>query len=186
EKAHHYLWRFWRHIPRAGHMTIYDRSWYGRVLVERVEGFAKHAEWRRAYSEINRFEEQLVDSGIILLKFWLQISLDEQLRRFREREAVPYKRYKITEEDWRNREKWPLYKEAVNEMIARTSTQHAAWTLVEGNDKRYARIKVLRTICETLHEALKGPPQPRTGYWPCGDKRAEQSNGKAGKNGASG
>ncbi len=186
ERAHHYLWRFWRHIPRAGRMTIYDRSWYGRVLVERVEGFAKPAEWRRAYSEINRFEEQLVDSGIILLKFWLQISLDEQLQRFRERESVPYKRYKITDEDWRNREKWPLYQEAVNEMIARTSTQYAAWTLIEGNDKRHARIKVLRTICETMAEALKTPPQPRTGYWPCGDKRTEQGNSKAAKAEANG
>ncbi|QIK37518.1 polyphosphate:AMP phosphotransferase [Caldichromatium japonicum] len=179
ERAHHYLWRFWRHIPRAGRMTIYDRSWYGRVLVERVEGFAKPTEWRRAYSEINRFEEQLVDSGIILLKFWIQISLDEQLQRFHERESVPYKRYKITEEDWRNREKWPLYKEAVNEMIARTSTQHAAWTLVEGNDKRYARVKVLRTICEALTATLKTPLQPRTGYWPCGDKRLDQQGDKA-------
>ncbi len=171
EKAHHYLWRFWRHIPRAGYITIYDRSWYGRVLVERVEGFASDAEWRRAYSEINRFEEQLVDSGIILLKFWLHISQDEQLKRFKDRENVPYKRYKITEDDWRNREKWPQYRDAVNEMVGRTSTRHAAWTLVEGNDKPYARIKVLRTICETLSQALKTTPLPTAGYVPCGDKR---------------
>lgn len=160
EKAHHYLWRFWRHIPRAGYITLYDRSWYGRVLVERVEGFARLAEWRRAYSEINRFEEQLVDSGVILLKFWLHISQDEQLARFRDRENVPYKRYKITEEDWRNREKWPQYKEAVNEMVVRTSTRHAPWTLVEGNDKPHARIKVLRTICDALTEALQDAPTP--------------------------
>ncbi len=175
EKAHHYLWRFWRHIPRAGRITVYDRSWYGRVLVERVEGFAADAEWRRAYSEINRFEEQLVDNGIILIKFWIHISQDEQLDRFKDRENVPYKRYKITDDDWRNREKWPQYKEAVNEMVVRTSTKHASWTLVEGNDKPYARVKVLRTICDTLTEALKGDPVPTSGYLPCGEKRIEES-----------
>ncbi|NEX21124.1 polyphosphate:AMP phosphotransferase [Thiorhodococcus mannitoliphagus] len=179
EKSHHYLWRFWRHIPRAGHITIYDRSWYGRVLVERVEGFAADADWRRAYSEINRFEEQLVDSGIILLKFWIQISQDEQLQRFKDREDVPYKQYKITDEDWRNREKWPQYKEAVNEMVVRTSTQHSAWTLVEGNDKPYARVKVLSTICDTLNEVLKQDPQPIAGYLPCGEKRVEEPSRKA-------
>lgn len=161
EKAQHYLWRFWRHIPRAGYITLYDRSWYGRVLVERVEGFASAAEWRRAYSEINRFEEQLVESGVILLKFWLHISQDEQLKRFRDRENVPYKRYKITDDDWRNREQWPQYKEAVNEMVVRTSTRYAAWTLVEGNDKPYARLKVMRTICTALREALAYPSDER-------------------------
>ena len=155
EKAHHYLWRFWRHIPRAGYITVYDRSWYGRVLVERVEGFATDSEWRRAYSEINQFEEQLVESGVILFKFWLHISQDEQLRRFEEREKIPYKRYKITADDWRNREKWPDYKTAINEMVAHTSTESASWTLVEGNDKPFARIKVLRTLCEGLKDALK-------------------------------
>jgi polyphosphate:AMP phosphotransferase len=154
EKAHHYLWRFWRLIPRAGHIIIYDRSWYGRVLVERVEGFAKESEWRRSYSEINEFEEELVESGSILLKFWLQVSDEEQLRRFKDREATPYKQYKITDEDWRNREKWPQYKAAVNEMVARTSTEYAPWTLVEGDDKPYARIKVLRTVCDKLRETL--------------------------------
>ncbi|EIC20222.1 polyphosphate:AMP phosphotransferase [Thiorhodovibrio frisius] len=154
EKAHHYLWRFWRHIPRAGYMIIYDRSWYGRVLVERVEGFASEAEWRRAYSEINDFEEQLVEQGAILLKFWLQVSDDEQLERFRDREKTPYKQYKITDEDWRNREKAPQYKAAVNEMVARTSTEYAPWTLVEGDDKPFARIRVLSTICEQLRAAL--------------------------------
>lgn len=174
EKAHHYLWRFWRHVPRAGYITIYDRSWYGRVLVERVEGFASDAEWRSAYSEINRFEEQLVDSGIILLKFWIQISQDEQLRRFKEREAVAYKRHKITDEDWRNREKWTQYKEAVNEMVVRTSTKYAAWSLVEGDNKPYARIKVLRTICESLKTALMSDQTRAPGYLPCGDHRPEE------------
>ena len=171
EKSQHYLWRFWRHIPRAGYITIYDRSWYGRVLVERVEGFAADHEWRRAYSEINRFEEQLVDSGVVLLKFWMHISQEEQLRRFKDRENVPYKRYKITDEDWRNRERWPQYKEAVNEMVVRTSTKHAKWTLVEGDDKLYARVKVLRTVCETLKAALEIERTPIAGYIPCGDKR---------------
>jgi len=151
ERAHHYLWRFWRQLPRAGYSTVYDRSWYGRVLVERVEGFARIDEWRRAYQEINGFEEQLVDHGIVLLKFWLHIDQDEQLRRFQERETTPWKRHKITDEDWRNREKWDDYKRAADEMIARTNTSYAPWTLVAGNDKHYARIEVLKTI----HEAMK-------------------------------
>ncbi len=170
EKAHHYLWRFWRHIPRAGYITIYDRSWYGRVLVERVEGFAKDAEWRRAYAEINQFEEQLTESGTILLKFWLQVSQEEQLRRFEDRERVPYKRFKITEEDWRNREKWPEYKAAVNAMVAHTSTEYAPWTLVEGDDKPYARVKVLRTLRDGLTEGLKRNAGNGSGYNPCGGK----------------
>jgi len=171
EKSHHYLWRFWRHIPRAGHMIIYDRSWYGRVLVERVEGFASELEWRRAYNEINDFEEQLVESGAILHKFWLHISSEEQLRRFKDREETPYKRYKITDEDWRNREKWPQYKAAVNEMVARTSTQHAAWTMVEGDDKLYARIKVLSTVCDRMRRALnrKKGDRPVNSIVRCGD-----------------
>jgi polyphosphate:AMP phosphotransferase len=171
EKAHHYLWRFWRHIPRAGYITIYDRSWYGRVLVERVEGFATDEEWRRAYSEINQFEEQLAESGVILFKFWLQVSDDEQLRRFKDREEVPYKRYKITDEDWRNREKGPQYKAAVNDMVVHTSTDSASWTLVEGDDKPFARIKVLRTLRDGLKQALaKGDPCAGSGYIPCGQK----------------
>jgi polyphosphate kinase 2 (PPK2 family) len=129
EKAHHYLWRFWRHIPRSGYISIFDRSWYGRVLVERVEGFATDAEWRRAYDEINQFEEQLVESGVVLVKFWLQVSDEEQLRRFKEREAVPYKKYKITAEDWRNRDKAPQYRNAINDMVVYTSTESASWTL---------------------------------------------------------
>jgi polyphosphate:AMP phosphotransferase len=168
EKAHHYLWRFWRHIPRAGRVTVYDRSWYGRVLVERVEGFATQDEWRRAYLEINEFEEQLVESGVILLKFWLHISQDEQLRRFKQREEVPYKQHKITDEDWRNREKWPDYKAAINEMVIRTSTEHAPWYLIPGNDKLYARVEVLNTVCESLRAALKEDRSAKTGYIPCG------------------
>jgi polyphosphate:AMP phosphotransferase len=154
EKAQHYLWRFWRHIPRAGRVIVYDRSWYGRVLVERVEGFASDEEWRRAYAEINDFEEQLVESGVILLKFWLHIGQEEQLHRFKQREETPYKQHKITEEDWRNREKWDGYKTAVNEMVIRTSTEYAPWTLIPGNDKLYARINVLETVCDRLRSAL--------------------------------
>ncbi len=155
ERAHHYLWRFWRHVARAGRATIFDRSWYGRVLVERVEGFASEAEWRRAYAEINDFEEQLTTHGIVLLKFWIHITPDEQLARFKAREETSYKRWKLTEEDWRNREKWGPYEEAVNDMVERTSTAYAPWTLVEGNDKRFARIKILKTVSERLEAALK-------------------------------
>lgn len=154
ERAHHYLWRFWRHIPPGGSFTIYDRSWYGRVLVERVEGFAKEEEWKRAYLEINDFEAQLVESGIALSKLWLHISPEEQLRRFRERQVVEWKKHKITDEDWRNREKWPAYETAIDEMVARTSTHDAPWTLVSATDKKAARLKVLETLCDRLEEAL--------------------------------
>jgi len=160
ERAQHYLWRFWRHLSRDGRTTLYDRSWYGRVLVERVEGFAREAEWRRAYAEINDFEDQLVSHGVVLMKFWLHITADEQLARFKEREKIPYKRWKLTDEDWRNREKWDDYEQAVNEMVERTSTANAQWTLVEGNDKRFARIKVLKTFCDRLEEALSRPDRP--------------------------
>jgi polyphosphate kinase 2 (PPK2 family) len=154
ERAHHYLWRFWRHLSRGGRFTIFDRSWYGRVLVERVEGFATEQEWRRAYSEINEFEEQLVDHGMVLVKYWVHITADEQLRRFKEREHAPYKKWKLTEEDWRNRSKWADYERAVNEMVERTSTRLAPWTLVEGNDKYFARLKVLKTACRSLKMAI--------------------------------
>ncbi len=154
EKAHHYLWRFWRHIPRAGQITIYDRSWYGRVLVERVEGFATQNEWKRAYSEIVNFEDALADHGTLLLKFWLHIDKDEQLRRFKEREKISYKKHKITEEDYRNREKWEAYNVAVNEMVTRTSTQTNSWIMVEGNDKKYARIKIIKAYCKQLEKLL--------------------------------
>jgi len=154
ELAHHYLWRFWRHIPRAGHMTIYDRSWYGRVLVERVEKFASKQEWLRAYQEINEFEEQLVEHGTVLCKFWLHIDQDEQLRRFKEREKDPRKQHKITDEDWRNREKWEPYEDAVNDLVTHTSTARTAWTLVAGNDKKFARIQILETICQQLQAVV--------------------------------
>ncbi len=154
EKQYHYLWRFWKNLPRAGRVTIFDRTWYGRVLVERVEGFARVDEWERAYREINDFEEQLCEHGILLLKFWLHIDKAEQYRRFREREKTPYKQYKITPEDWRNRKRWNDYEAAVNEMIERTSTDIAPWTLVEANDKYYARIKALRTFSDALRSKL--------------------------------
>jgi polyphosphate kinase 2 (PPK2 family) len=136
-------------------VTIFDRSWYGRVLVERVEGFATEAEWMRAYGEINHFEEQLVRHGEVLVKYWLHITNDEQQRRFKERQSTPYKAWKLTEEDWRNREKWPLYEQAVNDLAERTSTRLAPWTLVEANDKCFARVKVLRTLADRLEAALK-------------------------------
>lgn len=136
-------------------MTIFDRSWYGRVLVERVEGFATHDEWTRAYAEINDFEEQLFEHGIVLVKYWLHITMDEQLVRFKAREEIPYKRWKLTEEDWRNREKWDDYELAVNDMVQHTSTHIAPWVLVEGNDKRFARIKIIKTLCETLEQRLQ-------------------------------
>jgi polyphosphate:AMP phosphotransferase len=154
ERAHHYLWRFWRHLPRGGYVSIYDRSWYGRVLVERVEGFAQPHEWGRAYDEINEFERQLTGHGIALCKFWLHISPQEQLRRFEERAKLAHKKHKITEEDWRNRKKWQDYARAVDEMVARTSTAEAPWTLVAANDKKHARLTVLKTICDTLEAAL--------------------------------
>ncbi len=154
EKAQHYLWRFWRQVPRAGYVTVYDRSWYGRVLVERVEGFARPEEWSRAYLEINDFEQQLVAHGIVVVKFWLQIDAAEQLRRFRERESVAWKQHKIGAEDWRNREKWDAYRSAVSDMIARTSTSQAPWTLVGANDKRAARVQVVESLCRRLAQAL--------------------------------
>jgi len=156
EKAHHYMWRFWRHLPAAGRVTIFDRSWYGRVLVERVEGFASVDEWQRAYTEINDFEEQLVDHGVVLVKFWIHIAKDEQLRRFKDREETPYKRWKMTDEDWRNRKRWDEYEAAVDDMVTYTSTAFAPWTLVEGNDKRFARVKVLETLCKALKARLAG------------------------------
>ena len=155
ERAQPYLWRFWRHAPRIGRVTIFDRSWYGRVLVERVEGFAQEADWMRAYAEINDFEDQLVRNGAIVAKFWLAITAEEQLKRFKEREKTRFKRFKITEEDWRNRKKWDAYEHAVCDMIDRTSTEIAPWTLVEANDKLHARIKVLKTLVERLEAALK-------------------------------
>ncbi|HUT12565.1 MAG TPA: hypothetical protein VMY42_18860 [Thermoguttaceae bacterium] len=155
EKAHHYLWRFWRDVPKAGHITIFDRSWYGRVLVERVEGFCTKDQWQRAFREINEFERQLTDSGTVTVKFWLQIDRQEQLRRFEARQQDTYKQWKITDEDWRNREKWDRYEVAVIDMLQRTSTTYAPWTILEANCKLHARIKALRTVAEALEGALK-------------------------------
>jgi polyphosphate kinase 2 (PPK2 family) len=154
EKAHHYLWRFWRREPRVGEVTIFDRSWYGRVLVERVEGFASESEWQRAYSEINDFEAQLHGHGVLVLKFWLHIDRDEQLRRFRARQQTEYKKYKITDEDFRNREQWDHYTCAVDDMVARTGTDYAPWHLVGSNDKRRARVEVLRIYSKVLKQRL--------------------------------
>lgn len=155
ELAHHYLWRFWRNVPRAGHVAIFDRSWYGRVLVERVEGFAAEDEWKRAYAEINDFEGELADRGVLVLKFWLQLSEVEQLRRFKAREKVPFKKYKITPDDYRNREHRIDYELAANEMIQRTDTPYAPWHLVAADEKRWARIEVLKTVCRSMAKALK-------------------------------
>jgi polyphosphate:AMP phosphotransferase len=155
ELAQPYMWRFWRQLPARGKFTVFDRSWYGRVLVERVEGFCSPADWLRAYGEINDFEEQLTDAGVVLVKFWLAIDEQTQLERFQEREQIPFKRFKITEDDWRNREKWGAYRDAVGDMVDRTSSEVAPWTLVEANDKRWARIKVLRTINDALEAAFK-------------------------------
>jgi len=158
EKSHHYLWRFWRHLPRPGYVTVYDRSWYGRVLVERVQGHTPREDWERAFQEINDFEKQLTDHGIVLKKFWLHISPEEQLSRFKKREEVDWKNYKITDEDWRNRDQWEGYERAVHDMVARTSTADAPWTLVPANDKKSARLMVIRSVCEALEETLQASP----------------------------
>ena len=154
DKVRHYLYRFWRRLPPCGAIAVFDRSWYGRVMVERIEGFARPDEWQRAYIEINEFERQLTDFGTIVCKFWLHISPEEQLRRFEERQNIPYKAWKLTDEDWRNREKWPQYEQAVDEMLLRTSTPAAPWTIVEADDKRFARIKTLRTLVKRLEQEL--------------------------------
>ena len=172
DKTRHYLYRFWRRLPERGQIAIFDRSWYGRVLVERVEGFCPEEAWQRAYKEINSFERQLKDFGTILAKFWIHISREEQLRRFEERKASDYKAWKLTDEDWRNRQKWGVYEEAVEEMLVKTSTRTAPWCLVEGNDKYWARAKVLSKLVEILSQDL--------GYTPADPlKRASQK--KAGK-----
>ncbi len=154
EATHHYLWRFWKRIPKAGHIAIFDRTWYGRLLVERVEGFCGEAEWRRAFHEINEFERSLSNFGAVLVKFWLHVSKEAQLLRFREREKDPLKRYKITEEDWRNREKWEPYRAAVHDMVSQTSTRYAPWTIVEADDKNWARVRCLRTLVEAIERRL--------------------------------
>ncbi len=158
EATHHYLWRFWSRLPEGGQIAIFDRSWYGRVMVERVEGFCTEAEWKRAYREINYFERQLIDYGTILFKFWIHIDQAEQLNRFESRSDDKLRSWKLTDEDWRNREKWGLYEEAVNEMLLKTSTISAPWTIVEGNSKPYSRVKILRTMVEKLSSELKYDP----------------------------
>jgi polyphosphate kinase 2 (PPK2 family) len=155
EKLHHYLWRFYPKFPRKGHITIFDRSWYGRVLVERVEKFCREDEWHRAYHEINSMEERMARSGVVIIKFWLHIDQDEQLRRFEEREKSDYKNWKITEEDWRNREKWDDYNLAVNTMIRKTSTPEAPWTIVPANNKYYARIFTIKTVIEAIEKKIQ-------------------------------
>ncbi|MEW6544889.1 MAG: polyphosphate kinase 2 family protein [Nitrospirota bacterium] len=150
EARHHYLWRFWRALPQEGQLMIFDRSHYGRVMVERVEGFCREQEWKRAYREINEFEWQLTNFGTVIVKFWLHIDQDEQLRRFRERELDPFRSYKLTEEDWRNRAKWGQYLEAVEEMLEKTSTTWAPWTVIEANDKFHARVKIVQTLTKAL------------------------------------
>lgn len=154
ERTHQYLWRFWNNLPRAGHIAIWDRSHYGRVLVERVEGFANEGEWQRAFREINEFESHQASYGMVICKFWLQISKTEQLRRFKSRQTDPFRSYKLTEEDWRNRAKWDAYTQGIDEMILHTSTSYAPWTVVESDNKYFARVKVLRTIVEAIDKTL--------------------------------
>jgi polyphosphate kinase 2 (PPK2 family) len=164
DKTHHYLWRFWRRLkaPYDKQILIFDRSWYGRVMVERVEGFATEQQWKRAYREINDFERQLTNHGVVLVKLWFHISRDEQLRRFEARRATPHKAWKLTDEDWRNREKWPQYEEAVTDMLLKTSTLTAPWTVVEGNDKWWARVKTQETIIAALEAKLESPAQGKS------------------------
>jgi AMP-polyphosphate phosphotransferase len=152
--VHHYLWRFWMNIPKAGHIAIFDRTWYGRVMVERIEGFCREEEWQRAFAEINEMEKQFYDFGAVVVKFWLHIDADEQLSRFKKRQKLDYKQWKITDEDWRNREKWNAYKTAVDDMLRKTSTTYAPWTIVEANSKRYARIKSITTVIEAIEGKL--------------------------------
>ena len=155
EKSHHYLWRFWNHVPKAGHIAVFDRTWYGRVMVERIEGFCTESEWHRAYQEINDMEAHFANWGAVIVKFWIHIDKDEQERRFNDRMTNPEKRWKITDEDWRNREKWDDYVEAVNEMLEKTSTKQAPWVIVEGNSKYYARVKVLETVVDAMEKKIK-------------------------------
>jgi len=193
DASHHYLWRFWRRLrpPDEKQILIFDRSWYGRVMVERLEGFCIEEEWKRAYREINEFERQLVDFGMILAKFWIHISQAEQLRRFEDRRNTAYKAWKLTDEDWRNREKWDSYEAAVEDMLLRTSTLTAPWTIVEGNDKWYARVKTLRTLVELLSRELNHQPseppvrgtKAKKGETGVAKKGKKDKKGKKGKKG---
>ena len=184
DKTHHYLYRFWRRLkpPDEKQVLIFDRSWYGRVLVERLEGFCTEEQWKRAYREINEFERQLVDFGTILVKFWIQISRDEQLRRFEARQEIPYKAWKLTDEDWRNRGKWDHYEEAINDMLLKTSTLTAPWTIVEGNCKWYARVKALKTLVDVLSRELDFvPTDPMAKPKRAEDTEDKPKKGKGGK-----
>lgn len=183
DKAHHYMWRFWKHVPPKGRMVIFDRSHYGRVLVERVEGFCSEEEWRRSYREINEWEGHLLSSGCLVVKFWLHISQEEQLRRFRSRERDPYRRYKLTEEDWRNRARFKDYEEAVEQMLQRTSTPLAPWSVIEADDKWWARVKIVETIVGRLEEVLGKVEIPGGNGKPGGKKPGGKKKGgkKAGK-----
>ncbi|MGA2186154.1 MAG: hypothetical protein ABSH47_24325 [Bryobacteraceae bacterium] len=177
DKTRHYLYRFWRRLPERGQIAIFDRSWYGRVMVERVEGFAKEEEWKRAFKEINSFERQLRDFGVIVAKFWIHISREEQLRRFEERKAIGYKAWKLTDEDWRNRGKWSDYEEAVEEMLVKTSTRTAPWCLIEGNDKYWARARVLSKLVRILSAGLGYEPADPLSHG--GKKRAKKAAARA-------
>jgi AMP-polyphosphate phosphotransferase len=185
DATHHYLWRFWNRLPETGQIAIFDRSWYGRVMVERIEGFCTDEEWKRAYREINQFERQLVDFGTILFKFWIHVTQEEQLARFEGRANDKLKSWKLTDEDWRNRAKWLLYEEAVNEMLLKTSTVSAPWTVVEGNSKGYARVKVLQTLVEKLSAELNYDPDAptpiHTGKKDGKDKGSKKKKKKKGK-----
>jgi len=191
ERAQPHLWRFWRQLPRHGHVAIFDRTWYGRVLVERVEGFCSESDWLRGYTEINDFEHEMIDAGVIVIKFWLQISEEEQLRRFQEREKIDFKRFKITQEDWRNRGKWGEYQTAICDMVERTSTGNAPWTLVEANDKNYARVKILRTVCQRLEAELSNHHAGAHAIAPVsagknGSKGSDKAEAKSKKDGGKG
>lgn len=178
DATHHYLWRFWRRLPEEGQIAIFDRSWYGRVMVERIEGFCTEAEWKRAYREINYFERQLVDFGTILFKFWIHISKEEQLARFQAREHNRKKQWKLTDEDWRNREKWDLYENAVNEMLLKTSTITAPWTIVEGDSKYFARIQILKTLVDKLSTELQYNPYKELTFFQNGKKKSKKKKSK--------
>jgi polyphosphate kinase 2 (PPK2 family) len=183
DKTHHYLWRFWRRLkpPDEKQILIFDRTWYGRVMVERLEGFCTEQEWKRAYREINEFERQLVDFGTILVKFWIHISKEEQLSRFEMRKEIPYKAWKLTDEDWRNRDKWDAYEAAVNEMLLKTSTLTAPWTIVEGNCKWYARVKTLKTLVDEMTQELNYVPKDPMGKATTKDSEAGKPNAGKGK-----
>ena len=178
DASKHYLYRFWRRLPEAGQIAIFDRSWYGRVMVERIEGFCSEGDWKRAYREINQFERQLVDFGVILFKFWIHISKEEQMQRFESRANDPLRKWKLTDEDWRNRERWDIYAQAVDEMLLKTSTVTAPWTIVEGDDKHYARVKVLETLVSKLSAELNYDPFSEGSFKSTGKTKVKKKKNK--------